>query len=172
MEVEDDEHRMCVCVLDLCSLEGSLYTDLCLALEVTLFFKMGCSSWWWSVQALGLNHLGPCRAKGQLGTFVKSFCAQLLNSRIRWLVCVRAVVTLEVLGTQCRWQEGMMFSATVVFTALCLGLVQILLNSLFSCFSFSVLFFWNKIWCSPGFPHHLAVDDLEFLVLTLPSVQC
>lgn len=54
---------------------------------------------------------------------------------------MRAVVTLEVLGTQCRGQEGMMFSATVVFTALCLGLVQIVLDSLFACFSFSVLFF-------------------------------
>lgn len=49
MEIEDDEYHMCVCVLDLCSLEGSLYTDLCLVLEVTFIFKMGCSSWWWSV---------------------------------------------------------------------------------------------------------------------------
>lgn len=70
---------------------------------------------------------------------LQSLCAQLLNSRIRWLVCVRVVVTLEALGSQCRWQEGMMFSAIVVFTALCLGLVQILLNCLFACFSVLLL---------------------------------
>lgn len=41
MEVEDGEFCMCVCVLGLCSLEGSLYTCLCLILEVTFIFKMG-----------------------------------------------------------------------------------------------------------------------------------
>lgn len=45
MEVEDDECRMCVCVLGFCSLEGSLDSDFCLVLEVTFIFKMGCSSW-------------------------------------------------------------------------------------------------------------------------------
>lgn len=40
-------------------------------------------------------------------------------------------MTLETLGTQCRWQEDMMFFAAVMFTAVYLGLVQILLDRVY-----------------------------------------